>query len=481
MNILGMNGASVSADQLQSVLHQMKKAHRERGPASLELRVSRLDRAIALLLDNRDAIVDAVSVDFGNRSREQTLLCDIAGSVASLKDSREQVAKWMEPEHVESPIPGMEARVEFQPLGVVGVISPWNFPIVLAFGPLAGIFAAGNSAMLKPSELTPRTSALVAELISHYFDETELTVVLGSAEVGASFSALPFDHLIFTGGTAVGKHIMRAAAENLVPVTLELGGKSPVIVSRSANLAEVAQRVMTVKTFNAGQICLAPDYVLLPEESLDDFVGEATRCVTEMYPTLLANPDYTSIINARNFDRLQSYLTDAKTQGARVVEINPASEDLTDRAVRKIAPTLIADASDDMLVLTEEIFGPLLPIRTYSDFASAIEYVNSRPRPLASYYFGEDPAEREHVTQHTVSGALVVNDVMSHVMVDALPFGGVGHSGMGAYHGIYGFRTFSHAKPVLVQSPAGESNLAMRAPYGEAIQGLLAGLLAKEG
>lgn len=480
MSILGLNGAPVGAEQLGSALERMKKAHLEQGPANLELRLSRLDRAIAMLLENREAIADAVSADFGNRSREQTLLCDIAGSVASLKDSREHVAKWMEPEHHEAMFPGAEARVEFQPLGVVGVISPWNFPIVLAFGPLAGIFAAGNRAMLKPSELTPRTSALLAELIARYFDETELTTVLGDAEVGALFSAQPFDHLIFTGGTAVAKHIMRAAADNLVPVTLELGGKSPVIVSRSADMAEVAQRVLTVKTFNAGQICLAPDYVLLPEESLDSFVAEATRFVAAMYPSLLDNPDYTSIINARNFDRLHRYLADAQAKGGRVIEINPAAEELGDIGIRKIAPTLIVNVSDEMLVLNEEIFGPLLPIKTYRDFDSAIDYVNSKQRPLASYYFGNDAVEREQVLKRTVSGAVVVNDVMSHVMMDTLPFGGVGHSGMGAYHGIYGFRTFSHAKPVLVQSPVGESNLAMRAPYGEAIHGLLSVLLSAE-
>ncbi|WP_137819644.1 coniferyl aldehyde dehydrogenase [Pseudomonas sp. 2FG] len=477
MSILGNNGAAVAPEQLAAALARMKQAHLAEGPASLELRRDRLDRAIALLLDNREAIVAAVSADFGNRSREQTLLSDIAGSVASLKHCREHLSEWMRPELHPAPFPGCEARVDYQPLGVVGVISPWNFPIVLAFGPLASILAAGNRAMLKPSELTPRTSALIAELIARHFDETELTTVLGSAEVGAQFSAQPFDHLIFTGGTAVAKHIMRAAADNLVPVTLELGGKSPVIVSRSADLATAVQRVLTVKTFNAGQICLAPDYVLLPEESLADFVAEAVRFVGAMYPTLRSNPDYTSIINPRNFDRLQGYLADAHDKGARLVEINPAEEDLSDREIRKIAPTLVLDASAEMQVLREEIFGPLLPIKTYRDFSAAIDYVNSQPRPLAAYYFGEDAGERQQVLERTTSGAVVVNDTMTHVLFEELPFGGVGHSGMGAYHGIYGFRTFSHAKAVVVQSPIGESNLAMRAPYGEMIHGLLEHLL----
>lgn len=467
----------VGAEQLTATLARMKQAHLADGPASLALRRDRLDRAIALLLDNRDAIVAAVSADFGNRSREQTLLSDIGGSVASLKHCREHLSEWMQAQSHPSPFPGSEARVEYQPLGVVGVISPWNFPIVLAFGPLASIFAAGNRAMLKPSELTPRTSALMGELIARYFDENELTTVLGDAEVGALFSAQPFDHLIFTGGTAVARHIMRAASDNLVPVTLELGGKSPVLVSRSADLATVVQRIMTVKTFNAGQICLAPDYVLLPEECLEDFVAEAVRFVGAMYPCLHSNPDYTSIINPRNFDRLQGYLADACAKGARLIEINPAQEDLGDRQTRKIAPTLVLDATEQMQVLREEIFGPLLPIKTYRDFATAIDYVNGQPRPLAAYYFGEDAGERQQVLERTTSGGVVINDVMSHVVFEALPFGGVGHSGMGAYHGVYGFRTFSHAKAVVVQSPLGESNLAMRAPYGAMIHGLLDQLL----
>src|SRR3990167_7936134 len=389
MSILGHQTAAVSAEQLAAALAAMKQAHLAEGPASLELRRDRLDRAIALLLDNREEIVAAVSADFGNRSREQTLLSDIAGSVASLKHCREHLAEWMQSDAHQAPFPGCEARVDYQPLGVVGVISPWNFPIVLAFGPLASIFAAGNRAMLKPSELTPCTSALLAELIARYFDANELSTVLGSAEVGALFSAQPFDHLIFTGGAPA-----------------ELGGKAPVLVSRSADLATVVQRVMTVKTFNAGQICLAPDYVLLPEEALDDFVAEAVRFVSEMYPTLRSNPDYTSIINPRHFNRLHSYLADAQAKGARLLEINPAQEDLSDRETRKIAPTLVLDARDEMQVLREEIFGPLLPIKTYRDFAEAIDYVNARPRPLAAYFFGEDADERQQGLERTTPGAL---------------------------------------------------------------------------
>lgn len=477
MSIIGKDGAPVSAAQIQAALQRLKEAHLTEGPSSAEQRIDRLDRAIALLLDNRQAIAEAISADFGNRSHEQTLLSDIGGSVASLKHCKAHLRDWMRADTRPAPFPGTEACVEYQPLGVVGVVSPWNFPIVLAFGPLASIFAAGNRAMLKPSELTPRTSALIAELVARHFAETELVTVLGDAQVGATFSAQPFDHLIFTGSTSVARHIMRAAADNLVPVTLELGGKSPVLVSRSADLRTVVERVLTVKTFNAGQICLAPDYMLLPEERLSAFVEEARRFVAQAYPRLGDNPDYTSIVNPRNFDRLHGYLADARGKGAAVLELNPAGEDLGDRMRRKIAPTLLLDVRDDMQVLQEEIFGPLLPLKTYRDFGEAIDYVNARPRPLAAYYFGEDAAERQRVLERTTSGALVVNDAMTHVFAEDLPFGGVGHSGMGAYHGIDGFRTFSHAKAVLVQSPGGEANLPMRAPYGEMIHGLLDHLL----
>ncbi|EPA99353.1 coniferyl aldehyde dehydrogenase [Pseudomonas sp. G5(2012)] len=477
MSILGKNDAAVTAEEILNAVERMKQAHTQNGPPGVELRIDRLDRAIRLLLENSAALAEAISADFGNRSHQQSLLADVGSSVAALKHCREHLEKWMQAEDYVAPFPGVQTQVQYQPLGLVGIISPWNFPVILAFGPLAGVLAAGNRAMLKPSELTPRTSALIAELIDRYFDEDEITVVLGDKEVGALFSEQPFDHLVFTGSTPVGKLIMDAAAKNLVPVTLELGGKSPVMISRSASIKTAVERIFTVKTFNAGQICLAPDYVLIPEESLDDFVALAQEFVEGMYPTLKANSDYTSIINTRNFHRLQNYLSDAKEKGARVIEINPAAEDLSDEAVRKIAPTLVVNVTSQMQVLHEEIFGPILPVVTYKDFGAVIDYVNSRPRPLAAYYFGEDAAERQLVLERTTSGAVVVNDVMTHVFIDDLPFGGVGYSGMGAYHGIQGFRNFSHAKTVLLQSSGGESNLPMRAPHRDVIKGVIDYLL----
>ena len=454
--------------QLQHILHTMKNAHLQAGPASAELRRDRLMRSIALIRDNHAAISAAISADFGHRSLYQTMAADLVTTINMLQHSADNLAQWMEPEAAEVPVPGMQAWIAPQPLGVVGIISPWNFPINLAFGPLAGVLAAGNTAMLKPSELTPKTSELLAELVARYFDPQELTVVLGDADVGQAFSRLPFDHLVFTGSTAVGKHVMRAAAENLVPVTLELGGKSPVVLDVDADAALAAARTMTIKTFNAGQICISPDYLLLPPQAEAAFVTAARDFMRQAFPTVQANPDYTAIISDRHYQRLLAVLDDAKSKGARVVSLAPEGEPDFDARSRKIAPHLVLDVSEEMLIMQEEIFGPLLPMKTYATSASeAIAWINAHPRPLAAYYFGNDPLRQQQMAQQTTSGALVINDVMTHASLDSLPFGGVGASGIGAYHGIHGFRRFSHAKPVVIQDDAGTTNLRLRAPYQE--------------
>jgi len=327
---------------------------------------------------------------------------------------------------------GAKAEVRYQPKGVVGVMTPWNFPVQLAFDAIAGAFAAGNRVMLKPSEFTPATSVLLAQTIDLYFDEDELAVVLGGPEIGAAFSGLAFDHLIFTGATSVGRHVMRAAAENLVPVTLELGGKSPVVIGQSADLAKTAARVMMGKTMNAGQICLAPDYVLAQKDQVDGFVREAKASVAKMFPTIKDNGDYTAMINQRHFDRVRGLIEDARAQGAEVIEINPAGESFAQQEHRKIPPTLLLNVTDDMKVMQEEIFGPVLPIQTVADFNGALAAVNARPRPLAAYYFGEDEVEIEALLTRTISGGVTINDVIFHFAMDDLPFGGVGPSGMGA-------------------------------------------------
>ncbi|MDP4788617.1 MAG: coniferyl aldehyde dehydrogenase, partial [Haliea sp.] len=367
---------------------------------------------------------------------------------------------------------GGRSRIEYQPLGVVGVISPWNFPVNLTFGPLAGILAAGNRALIKPSEFTPATSEVMAEMVAEAWDEKEVALFTGGPEVGQAFSGLPFDHLLFTGATSVARHIMAAAARNLVPVTLELGGKSPVILSRSADIDKRLERIMVGKTLNAGQICLAPDYLMVPEEKLEAVIAAAQKAVSAMYPTILDNPQYTAVVNQRHFERLQGYLQEAQERGTRTVVINPAGEDFQAReGNRKIPPTLISQPADDLKVMQEELFGPLLPIRTYQDFNETIDYVNANPRPLAAYYFGEDKAEEEAVLTRTTSGGACVNDVIMHIMQEELPFGGVGPSGMGAYHGEEGFRTFSHAKSVYRQANANVGKLGgMLPPYGKATE-----------
>ncbi len=456
---------------MRATLDAQKAAQLRKGPPSPALRKDRLTRCIDLLLTHKDDFVDAMNADFGVRSRDMTLLTDIAGAITPLKHARASLERWMKPQRRKvTPaalgVLGARAEVRYQPKGVVGVISPWNFPVQLSFDAIAGAFAAGNRVMLKPSEFTPATSALMAQTLDLYFDEDEIAVILGGPDVGAAFAGLPFDHLIFTGATNVARHVMRAAADNLVPVTLELGGKSPVVIGRSADMAKSAARIMAGKTMNAGQICLAPDYVLAPKETLTDFVNAARTATAAMYPTLKDNADYTSIINQRHYERVQGLIADARAKGAEVVEINPANEDFSQQEHRKIPPTLILNATDEMNVMQEEIFGPVLPVRSYTTLDESIAEINARPRPLALYYFGDDSAESEALLSRTTSGGVTINDVIFHVSMHDLPFGGVGPSGMGAYHGQRGFLEFSHEKAVYRQ--IGSELLAMlRPPYGE--------------
>ena len=361
---------------------------------------------------------------------------------------------------------GAKLRVEYQPLGTVGLISPWNFPVVLTFGPLGSIFAAGNRVMIKPSEFTPITSELMKQMFKENFSEDEVAVVTGGPEVGADFSSLPFDHLLFTGATSIGKHVMRAASENLVPVTLELGGKSPVVISETSDIKISSKRIMAGKTMNAGQICLAPDYVMLPKNKLDQFVSDAKDNIRNMFPTIKDNDDYTSIINERHFNRLRSYLIEAKQKGCEIIEINPADEDFEQQEHYKIPPTLLINPNDDLKVMQEEIFGPILPIKTYDSFEETINYINQKDRPLGLYYFGSNDEELTTVLEKTTSGGVTVNDVIFHVAQDNAPFGGVGPSGMGSYHGEEGFRNFSHAKTVYTQTKLDSIISVFRPPYG---------------
>jgi coniferyl-aldehyde dehydrogenase len=470
--------------RMRRTLALQRRSFIDNGPPSAKLRIDRIERAIALLVDHQRELCEALASDYGVRSASQTQAVDIATAIEGFKHARRHLRQWMRPRKVAPNPPlgwlGSRARIQAQPLGVIGNIVPWNFPIYLAFGPLAGILAAGNRGMLKLSEFVPHLSALVERLVAEAFDESEVAAFRGGADVGAAFASLPFDHLFFTGGPAIGRKVMRAAAENLTPVTLELGGKSPVVLGVSADLAYTARRVAWGKLLNSGQVCLAPDYVFVPEERAAAFVAAYQSAVATLYPTLAGNPDYASMINDAQRRRVQSYLDDARQRGVRVVDVNPGNEDFGSIATRKLMPAILLEPGDDCLVMKNEIFGPLLPVKTYRSIDEVIAYVNAHPRPLALYYFGSDRTESARVLAETTSGGACVNEVIVHAMQENLPFGGCGNSGMGAYHGEQGFRTFSHSKAVYSAGPKAIDPLFfMRPPYGKALQRALAFLVRK--
>lgn len=465
---------------MKGILETQRAAFMAALPEPIAVRKDRLTRAIAMVTDHAERFCNALSEDFGHRSREQSMMTDIAGSISPLKHARKHVDRWTRTEKRKVQFPlgllGAKARVEYQPKGVVGVISPWNFPVNLVMSPLAGIFAAGNRAMVKTSEFTPATSALFEEIVGRYFAPEELAFISGGPDVGKAFAELPFDHLIFTGATGIARHILHAAADNLVPVTLELGGKSPVIVGKGADIAQTTERVAIGKMLNAGQICLAPDYMLVPEEQEGEVVAGLKKAATAMYPTLLSNPDYTAVINDRHHARLTEWIDDARAKGATVDVVNPANEDFSTANSRKMPLHILTGVTDDMTVMREEIFGPVLPVRRYAGGVDgAIAEVNRRDRPLAVYYFGKDEGEKRRVLDRTISGGATVNDVIFHVSMEDLPFGGVGPSGMGAYHGRDGFVTFSHAKSVYQQPKIDVAKLAgLKPPYGAATKKAIA-------
>ncbi len=469
---------------LQSILQKQKAAFTAAMPEPMSVRRDRIDRAIALLIDNKDEFARAVSADFGHRSTEQTLMTDIMPSVSAMKHAKKHFESWARGEKRKPTFPlgliGAKAEVRYQPKGVVGVVAPWNFPVGMVMVPMAGILAAGNRAMVKPSEFTERVAEVFAQVVPKYFADDEIAVITGGVDVGTEFSKLAFDHMIFTGATSVGKHIMRAAAENLVPVTLELGGKSPTIIGRSADKTKAGQRIALGKMMNAGQICLAPDYLLVAKEQEAEMIESVKAGVSAMYPTLLHNDDYTSVVNGRNYDRLQGYLQDARDKGAELIEVNPGDEDFSASNGHKMPLTIVRNVTDDMKVMQDEIFGPILPVMTYANIDEAVDYVNDHDRPLGLYYFGADKAEEEKVLSRTVSGGVTVNDVLFHNAMEDLPFGGVGPSGMGNYHGADGFKTFSHMRAVYRQPGMDVAGLAgFKPPYGKTTAKTLAKELKK--
>ncbi|MFN3720574.1 MAG: coniferyl aldehyde dehydrogenase [Rhizobium rhizophilum] len=415
--------------------------------ATRDDRLARLDRMVEAW---QERFITAISQDFGNRPAVVTTLTDIVPVRAAIRHARRQLKRWMRPRRVSLAWTGKPASAQIlrQPLGVVGIVAPWNYPLNLVLSPLVGALAAGNRAMLKPSELTPEFSEVLAKAITETFAEDEVAVVTGGPDVAAAFTAAPFDHLVFTGSTAVGRKVAEAAAKNLTPVTLELGGKSPVILDTSVDFDKAVPRLVWGKLLNSGQTCVAPDYALVPRGRVADFLAAVKAEVERQYPGLPANPDYTSIISARHFGRLTRLVEEARDRGAEVVALGGAD----DPERRVFAPVAVVGAPDDTGVMSEEIFGPILPVVAYDTLDEAIAYINRRDRPLALYWFGEDKAAETRVLTGTIAGGVTINDTLLHLAQDDLPFGGVGASGYGAYHGEAGFLTFSKEKPVLKQS-----------------------------
>ena len=461
---------------LEARFLRLQQAARGEPNPPYEVRARRLRTLDRLLRDHADALADAVRRDFGHRSPAETRLLELFPCYAALAHAQRHLPRWLRPQRrgVALWFQPARAEVRYQPLGAVGISVPWNYPIYLAVGPLVAALAAGNRVLIKMSELTPATARLFAELIASHFADDEISVVEGDAAVASEFSRLPFDHLLFTGSTPVGHQVLRAASGNLTPVTLELGGKSPAIIGTAAHFEHAVERIVVGKTLNAGQTCIAPDYVLLPAGREDDFVAAARRVVARCYPDLATTPDYTHIINSRHFDRLTGYVDEARELGAAVVELAPGVA--ADAASRRFPPLILRGVDGRMRVMRDEIFGPLLPLIPYGDLDQAIAFVNARPRPLALYYFDTDAACIARVLDETVSGGVTINDTLLHVVQDELPFGGVGESGMGCYHGVYGFQTFSAQKGVLRQSRFSGIGL-FKPPYGARFERLIRFLL----
>ena len=472
---MNAHAAATQETRLTALLATQRAAFLRDGPPSLAQRRADLKNLKTALLARRDAFAQAVDADFGHRSRYETAVLDLVPLVHGINYLRRNLKTWMRPQRRRIALhfqPG-RARVVRQPLGVVGIVSPWNYPVSLALMPLATAIAAGNRAMVKPSEFTPATNALLTALLREVFPEEQAAIVTGDADVGAAFVALPFDHLIFTGSTQVGRAVMRAASENLVPVTLELGGKSPVIIAPGFSLSQAAKSIAFGKLVNAGQTCIAPDYALVPENEVGSFAAAYAEAVTKLYPDGASDAAYASIINAGHYARLVGLVDDARQKGARIIEIGGAPN--AARA-RTIAPTLVLNPTPEMAIMQNEIFGPVLPVVPYRETDDAIAYVNGRPRPLALYLFGRRREVRAQILERTTSGNVTINDTLLHYAVEDLPFGGVGESGIGAYHGEEGFKALSHAKGVFQQARWNFSGL-LRSPFGRITDLILAYLL----
>ena len=453
---------------LTDLFNAQQQAYQAQLVPSAEQRIAWLRGLREVLVSEQKLLCETISADFSHRSHAETLLAELMPSLEGIDYACKRIKRWMRPvkRKVGIAFQPASAKVVYQPLGVVGVIVPWNYPLFLSMGPLTGALAAGNRVMIKMSEHTPRTAQLLKELLAQVFSEDLVCVVQGEADLAAAFSELAFNHLLFTGSTQVGKQVMRAAAKNLTPVTLELGGKSPAIISADVPLAEAAERIAFGKMVNSGQTCVAPDYILVPEARVDEFIEAMRSTVLKFYPKLADNPDYTAIINPQHLQRLEETLNDATAKGAQAIRVHPEGQE------QRLPLTLLRNVTDEMRVMQDEIFGPILPIVSYTSLDDALAYIAQRPRPLALYYFGYARDEQQYVLHHSHAGGVCINDTLLHVAQHDLPFGGIGPSGMGHYHAHEGFLTFSHSKAVFSKQRLNAAKL-IYPPYGGWLQKLI--------
>lgn len=462
---------------MRHILEIQKKAFLENGQPTYNQRVDSLKRCIALLETHDEQIVETLNEDFKNRSHQEIMTSEVIQSIRNLNFTVKNLKKWMKPmRRTPSFMAGMlgsKAYLEPSPLGSVGIIAPWNFPVGMVFYPAASVLASGNRIMAKPSEFTPQTAQLIKDAVAKYFDESEFAVVLGGPEVGAEFTKLPFDHLLYTGSGRIAKKVLASAAENLVPTTLELGGKSPTIIGKDADMKLAAKRIMFVKTMNAGQICLSPDYVFLPRGEEEAFLTEASEAFGEFYPDDNKNA-YTSMVNETHYERMQNYISDAIEKGAKVHSLG----NFDSAEKNTITTKILMDVNDGMKVMQDEIFGPLLPVMLYDDISEVINYVNAHDHPLGLYYFGKSQSEQQNVIKNTRSGGVTINDAMFHIMQSELPFGGVGASGYGYYHGREGFMNFSNMRSVYYQTNNDSAFAMLRPPKNKSL-GKLQNILKK--
>ena len=473
MNIaIADDTTEIERQNLKALVELQRSKFRAEGEVTYATRIDRLERLKALIVENKTEFAKTTKREFnGARSYEFSLFSEFASKVEAIEYSMKHLKEWMKPEKRKTNKPmnflGGKSQVRHFPKGVVGIISPWNLPFGLTVAPLTSALAAGNRALLKPSEFVPETAALFAEIVPKYFSEDEVSVVTGGAEISQSFAELPFDHLLFTGSTSVGAKVMQSASKNLVPVTLELGGKSPVVIGRSAKLDLAGTRLTFGKLLNGGQLCLSPDYVIVPKELEEQLVARVVQEAQSMYPNITENNDYAGIINERHFARLQNYIDDAVAKGAKLTIVG-ADKTRASQENRRMPLHILQNVNEDMAVMHEEIFGPVLPVMTYSDVAEVPDMIEPRRNPLAMYYFGKDKNEQEYLLTHVQSGGVCINDITLHYVQEDLPFGGIGASGLGAYHGPEGFRSMSHSRAIYSQTMIDVLPIiGARPPFGE--------------